>query len=220
MAKKIRVHDTTLRDGEQTPGVTILPEDKVLIAKALDELGVDVIEAGSAITSEGEQEGIRLIAKEKLNAEISSFARIVRDDVDKAMKCGVNSIFLVAPTSDLHIQYKLGIDRKELLRKTVDVVEYCKDHGLVVDLCTEDGSRTDLDFLEKVLKESTSAGADRFTVADTVGIMTPDKMSAIFARLSKTAKIPLGVHCHDDLGLATAKSPRALDERGRPYRSS
>lgn len=206
MARKIKVLDTTLRDGEQTPGVTLIPEEKLKIAMALDDIGVDVIEAGSAITSEGEQEGIKLITKQKLNAEISSFARIVKDDIDKALACDVSSIFLVAPTSDLHIQYKLGINRKELVEKTINAIEYCKDHGLIVDLCTEDGSRTDPAFLEKLMKEATSAGIDRYTIADTVGIMTPDKMAKIFERLSKTAKIPLGVHCHDDLGLATANT--------------
>jgi len=206
MPERILVHDTTLRDGEQTPGLSLLPDEKLTIAKALDEIGVDVIEAGSAITSPGEQESIRKIAHENLSAEISSFARIVKDDIDKALLCDVDSVFLVAPTSDLHIRYKLGIDREELLKRMVSAIDYCKGHGLVVDLCTEDGSRTDIDFLGKVLKTATECRIDRFTVADTVGIMTPDRMSGIFASLVKKAKVPLGVHCHDDLGLATANT--------------
>jgi len=130
----------------------------------------------------------------------------VKDDIDKALLCDVDSVFLVAPTSDLHIRYKLGIDREELLKRMVSAIDYCKGHGLVVDLCTEDGSRTDIDFLGKVLKTATECRIDRFTVADTVGIMTPDRMSGIFASLVKKAKVPLGVHCHDDLGLATANT--------------
>jgi len=210
MPKKILVHDTTLRDGEQTPGVSLLPDEKLTIAKALDDIGVDVIEAGAAITSPGEQESIKKIAQEKLSAEISSFARIVKDDIDKALWCDVDSVFLVAPTSDIHIKYKLGIDREELLKRMVSAIEYSKEHGLIVDLCTEDGSRTDIDFLEKVLKIATECKIDRFTVADTVGIMTPDKISDIFVHLSKKAKVPLGIHCHDDLGLATANTMCAV----------
>jgi D-citramalate synthase len=206
MSKKILVHDTTLRDGEQTPGVSLLPEEKLTIAKALDDIGVDVIEAGAAITSPGEQESIKKITGENLRAEVSSFARIVIDDIDKALWCGVDSVFLVAPTSDLHIKYKLGIDREELLRRMVCAIEYSKEHGLIVDLCAEDGSRTDTDFLEKVLKTATECKIDRFTIADTVGIMTPDKIEEIFLRLAKKAKVPLGIHCHDDLGLATANT--------------
>lgn len=206
MSKKILVHDTTLRDGEQTPGVSLLPEEKLAIAKALDDIGVDVIEAGAAITSPGEQESIKKITCENLRAEVSSFARIVIDDIDKALWCGVDSVFLVAPTSDLHIKYKLGIDREELLRRMVCAIEYSKEHGLIVDLCAEDGSRTDPSFLEKVLKTATECKIDRFTIADTVGIMTPDKIEEIFLRLAKKARVPLGIHCHDDLGLATANT--------------
>lgn len=207
----MKVLDTTLRDGEQTPGVSLTPEDKLRIAKALDDLGVDIIEAGSAITSEGEREGIRMIVREDLNAEIASYARILKGDIDLAIDCGVDSIFLVAPTSDLHIKYKLGITRDELIEKTIKAIEYCKDNSLVVDLCCEDGSRTDVDFLKRVLKEWTNCGIDRFTVADTVGIMTPERISEIFSGLKKNTRISLGVHCHDDLGLATANTVSAVN---------
>jgi len=208
--KTVKILDTTLRDGEQTPGVSLTPEDKLEIARALDDFGVDVIEAGSAVTSPGEQEGIKRIANEGLRAEISSYARILQSDIDAAMKCDVDSIFLVAPTSKLHIKYKLGITRDELLKKTIECVDYCKDHGLVVDLCTEDGSRTEPEFLIKLLKEASKHGIDRYTIADTVGIATPEKIYDLFSDLSKGAKIPLGIHCHDDLGLATANTIYAV----------
>jgi len=208
-AKKIKVHDTTLRDGEQTPGVSLIPDEKLKIAKALDDLGVDIIEAGAAITSEGEQESIKKIANEGLRAEISSFARIVKGDIDAALKCGVDSVFLVSPTSDLHIKYKLGIDRDELLKRTLEAIEYSKDHGLIVDLCAEDGSRSDIDFLKKVLSSAVEYKIDRFTVADTVGIMVPEKIFDILTKLGKS-KVPLGIHCHDDLGLATANTLSAV----------
>ena len=210
MTKLIKILDTTLRDGEQTPGVSLTPDEKLEIAKALDDLGVDVIEAGSAITSAGEQESIKKIANEGLRAEISSFARILERDIDLAIKCDVDSIFLVAPTSDLHIEYKLETTREKLLEDTVNAVQYCKDHGLVVDLCTEDGSRSDIKFLSKVLKSVTDYGADRFTIADTVGVMVPNKIHEFFSVLCGESKIPLGVHCHDDLGLATANTLSAV----------
>ncbi|RLI95562.1 MAG: 2-isopropylmalate synthase [Candidatus Altiarchaeales archaeon] len=208
--KKIKILDTTLRDGEQTPGVSLTPDEKLTIAKALDDIGVDIIEAGAAITSLGEQESIKKIANENLNAEIASYARILKGDIDAAIKCDVDSIFLVSPTSDLHIRYKLRTTRDKLISKTLDAIQYCKDHGLVVDLCTEDGSRTSVDFLIRLLKSATEYGIDRYTIADTVGVMTPEKIKDMFAKLKKEAKIPLGVHCHDDFGLATANTIAAV----------
>jgi D-citramalate synthase len=207
---KVKILDTTLRDGEQTPGVSLTPESKLKIAKALDDLGVDVIEAGAAITSEGEREGIKLIANEGLKAEISTYCRIITGDIDLALACDVDSVFLVAPTSDLHIQYKLGISRDELIERMLKAIQYSKDHGLVVDLCAEDGSRTDPKFLAKVINAAAECKIDRFTVADTVGIMVPEKITSIFDYLTKEVKVPLGIHCHDDLGLATANTIAAV----------
>ena len=206
----MKVLDTTLRDGEQTPGVSLTPDKKLEIAKALDDLGVDIIEAGSAITSEGEREAIKRIANEGLRAEIASYARILKQDIEAAINCGVDSIFLVAPTSDLHIKYKLGITRDELIKRTMDAVKYCKDNNMIVDLCCEDGSRTDIDFLKIILEEASKHKIDRFTIADTVGIMTPEGIYKMFSELNGMTKVPLGVHCHDDLGLATANTLAAV----------
>ncbi|MCX6695183.1 MAG: 2-isopropylmalate synthase [Candidatus Altiarchaeota archaeon] len=210
MTRKIKVLDTTLRDGEQTPGVSLTPNRKLEIAKVLDDLGVDVIEAGTAIASDGEKEGMRLIAKQGLKAEVLSFARILQKDIDAAMECGVDGIFLVAPTSDLHIKYKLNSTRDEVLKKVEECVQYCRKHGLVVDLCTEDGSRSDLKFLLKVRNLAAELKADRFTLADTVGVMTPEKMSVLVSRLVDKSKIPVGIHCHDDFGMATANTLAAV----------
>lgn len=211
MAKNIKVLDTTLRDGEQTPGVSLTLEQKLIIARALDDLGVDIIEAGSAITSEGERKSIKAIASEGLDAEVSSFARLLKGDIDLAMSCDVNSIFLVAPTSDLHIKHKLRSTRGKILDEIEKLVQYCKDHGLIVDLCCEDGSRTELKFLEKVKNTAVECKVDRFTIADTVGVMTPERTKEMFESLSKKMKIPMGVHCHDDLGMATANTVSAVN---------
>ncbi|MFH1055583.1 MAG: 2-isopropylmalate synthase [Candidatus Altiarchaeota archaeon] len=207
--------DTTLRDGEQMPGVSLTTEEKVRIAKALDNLGVDIIEAGSACTSEGERESIKAIANEGLEAEIASFARIVKGDVDLALSCEVDSIFLVAPTSDLHIKWKLKSTREEVLAKVTEMTEYCKSHGVKVDLCCEDGSRTGLDYLLKVMKAAQDAKADRFTVADTVGILNPEKTKELFEKLTEKARIPVGVHCHDDFGMGTANTVTAVKAGAR-----
>ena len=212
---KILFLDTTLRDGEQTPGVTLTIDDKLQIAKALDNIGVDIIEAGSACTSEGEREAIKAIANEGLSAEISSFARIMKSDVDLALDCGVDSVFLVAPTSDLHIKWKLKSTREKILASVSELIHYIKDQGVKVDLCCEDGSRTSAEFLLKVMKTATDAGADRFTVADTVGVLIPDDTYSLFSKVCKNAKIPVGVHCHDDFGMGTANTLTAVKAGAR-----
>ncbi|HHQ45142.1 MAG TPA: 2-isopropylmalate synthase [Candidatus Altiarchaeales archaeon] len=208
MKKTFKVLDTTLRDGEQTPGVTFTLEQKLNLAKALDDLGVDVIEAGSAITSEGERQAIKAVANEGLNAEVSSFARILKKDLDYALECDVDSVFLVAPTSELHIEHKLKSTKEKVLESITECVQYCRDHGILVDVCCEDGSRSDPKFLQKVLETSVKAGADRFTVADTVGVFVPEETAKIFKSLK--SKLPLGVHCHDDFGLGTANTVAAV----------
>ena len=210
-ASKIRVFDTTLRDGEQTPGVSLTPEKKVLIAKRLDELGVDVIEAGFAAASEGEMEALKLIAKENLRAEVCSFARGVRSDIDAAIKCDVDSIFLVIPASDIHIEHKLRKSREEVLKIIGDCTEYAKDHGLIVEFGPEDATRSDIKFLKETIRVALSAGADRITPPDTVGVLTPERSYNFFSELKRDfPNVVFGVHCHDDFGLAVANTLAAL----------
>ena len=150
MHDNIKIFDTTLRDGEQTPGVLITSNEKLKIALKLDELGVDVVEAGSAITSKDEQQSIKLITENNLNAEICSFARPLKVDIDTAIDCGVDSVNLVIPSSDLHIDFKLQKSRPEVEKMAVDAVEYAKDHGLIVELSAEDSTRTSIDDLKSL----------------------------------------------------------------------
>ncbi len=200
-----------MRDGEQTPGVSLTPEEKLLIAKRLDEIGVDVIEAGFAAASEGEMEAIKLIAKEGLRAEVCSFARGVKSDIDAALKSEVDSIFLVIPSSDIHIKHKLKKTREEILRLTEECVEYAKDHGLIVEFGPEDATRSDLNFLKEIIKVSLSSGADRVTPPDTVGILTPERSYEFFSDLKEAfPNTVFGVHCHNDFGLAVANTLAAL----------
>ncbi|WP_423792360.1 (R)-citramalate synthase [Methanocaldococcus indicus] len=207
---KFRVFDTTLRDGEQTPGVSLTPSEKLEIAKHLDELGVDVIEAGSAITSKGEREAIKLIVKENLNAEICSFVRALPVDIDAALECEVDSVHLVVPSSDIHIKYKLKKPKEEVLDSAIKAVEYAKDHGLIVELSAEDATRADINFLIKLFKEGEKVKADRVCVCDTVGVLTPQKSQELFKKICEEISLPVSVHCHNDFGLAVANTCSAL----------
>ncbi len=206
---KAKILDTTLRDGEQTPGVSLTPDEKLRMAIKLDELGVDIIEAGSAITSAGEREGIKKIAQEGLSAEICSFARAVKVDVDAALECDVDSVHLVVPTSDLHIEHKLRKTRESVKDLAIASTQYAVDHGLLVELSAEDSTRSDLDYLTQLLKEGIDAGAKRICACDTVGMLIPERAYDFYGHLSKL-DAPLSVHCHNDFGLAVANSLAGL----------
>jgi D-citramalate synthase len=210
-SKKIRIFDTTLRDGEQTPGASLTPENKLRIAQRLDELGVDVIEAGFVAVSEGEMQAMKLIVKQGLKAEICSASRGVKNDIDAVAKSGADSIHLIIPTSDLHLEYKLKKTREEILEITVDCVKHAKNQGLIVELSAEDATRADLSFLKNFFTTGITAGADRVVACDTVGVLTPEKSYAFFSDLRDSLKVPVvSVHCHNDFGMAVANSIAAL----------
>jgi D-citramalate synthase len=180
------------------------------IAQRLDELGVDVIEAGFAAVSEGEMRSVNLISKQGLRAEVSSAARGTRGDIDAVLKSGASTISMIIPTSDLHIECKLRKTRDQVLKATQDCVSYAKAHGLKVDLLAEDATRSDFAYLIQVFQTAVEAGVDRVTPCDTVGILTPDHSFEFFRKLTKVIKVPVGVHCHDDFGMAVANSVAAL----------
>lgn len=203
---RIRIFDTTLRDGEQTPGVALSPEKKLLIAKKLDELGVDAIEAGFPVISEGERHGIKLITKANLSAEICGLARTNKKDIDAAIDCGLNYIHTFIATSDIHLQYKLKMSREQALEKAIEAVEYGKSHGLQVEFSAEDATRSDREFLKKVFNEVAKAGADRIDIPDTVGYSTPQYMAEITKDAIAASRLPISVHCHNDFGLAVANA--------------
>ncbi len=211
MAKRrVKVLDTTLRDGEQTPGVALAPEEKLEIARALDDLGVDIIEAGAAITSDGERQAIKLISNAGLDAEICSFVRALRSDVDAALACDVNSIHLVVPTSDIHLKHKLKKSRQEVKRISLDAASYALDHGLVVEFSAEDATRTNPAFLRELLSAAVKEGVHRVCVCDTVGVLTPERANELFSKLTKIVKVPVAAHCHDDFGMGTANTIAAV----------
>ncbi|HSA37293.1 MAG TPA: 2-isopropylmalate synthase [Methanoregula sp.] len=204
----LRFLDTTLRDGEQTPGVSLNPDQKLEIATKLAAVGVDIIEAGSAAASEGERNAIRLIADAGLSAEICTYVRAMHEDIDYAADFGADSVHLVIPVSDLHITKKMRKTREQVAAMAYDAVEYAKSRGLIVELSGEDASRADKQFLQQIFSEGVSRGADRLCFCDTVGLLTPEKVAEYIPALSKIA--PLSIHCHDDLGFALTNTMAAL----------
>jgi D-citramalate synthase len=206
--KNLRFLDTTLRDGEQTPGVSLNPEKKFEIANKLADIGIDVIEVGSAAASEGERDSIRLISDAGLSAEICTYVRALQQDIDFAADYGADSVHLVVPVSDLHIIKKMRKTREQVARMAYDAVEYAKSRGLIVELSGEDASRADQTFLQEIFTEGVRCGADRLCFCDTVGLLTPEKVAVFIPPIANIA--PLSIHCHDDLGFGVTNTMAAL----------
>ncbi|MDE1846400.1 MAG: 2-isopropylmalate synthase [Candidatus Micrarchaeota archaeon] len=204
--RQVRIFDTTLRDGEQTPGVALKPVHKLQIARRLDALGVDSIEAGFPIISDGEREAIRSIAKEGLRAEVFGLARANKGDIDAAIGVGLKYVHTFIATSDIHLNYKLKITREQALDKAIDAVQYAKSMGLIVEFSAEDATRTDRAFLKKVYGAVAGAGADRIDIPDTVGYSTPFYIAEITRDAIEATGLPISVHCHNDFGLAVANA--------------
>lgn len=203
---KVRIFDTTLRDGEQTPGVSLSPDKKLAIAKRLDDLGVDAIEAGFPVISDGEKKAIALITQENLKAEICGLTRTNKKDIDAAIDSGLNYIHTFIATSDIHLKYKLHISRDEAVSRAVEAVEYAKSHGLTVEFSAEDATRSDRGFLKEIFGKVAKAGADRIDIPDTVGYSTPQYIAEITREAVLATKLPISVHCHNDFGLAVANA--------------
>ena len=208
MGPRLRFFDTTLRDGEQTPGVSLTPQQKFEIATALSDIGVDVVEVGSAAASVGERNAMKMISEAGLSAEICTFVRALHLDIDAAADFGADSVHLVIPVSDLHIEKKMRKTREQVAEMAFEAVEYAKSRGLIVELSGEDASRADQEFLHHVFSEGVKRGADRLCFCDTVGLLTPERIAEIIPPLGGIA--PLSIHCHDDLGFALANSVAAL----------
>lgn len=210
LPERVLILDTTLRDGEQTPNVALSIEDKAKIAQALDDLGVDIIEAGFPITSEGEKDAVQRIGKLGLKAEVLGLSRSNKADIDAVIGCDLKSIHLFIATSDIHMKNKLKMTREQVKEKAVWAVEYAKAHGFVVEFSPEDATRSEVPFLKEMICAVQDAGVDRIDIPDTVGVMIPQAMSALIADLKTVAKVPLAVHCHDDFGLSVSNSLAAV----------
>ena len=203
---RVMILDTTLRDGEQTPNVALSLDDKIKIAQALDDLGVDIIEAGFPITSDGEKQAVKAIGKLGLRAEALGLSRSSKTDIDAVLDCDLKSIHIFLATSDIHMQTKLKMTRDQVVEKAAWAVDYAKSHGLKVEFSPEDATRSDVEFVKRVICAVQEAKVDRVDIPDTVGVMIPQSMGALIAELRTVAKVPLAVHCHDDFGLSVSNS--------------
>jgi len=217
--RKINIFDTTLRDGEQTPNVSLNIKDKLTIAKQLQKLSVDVIEAGFPIASKGDFEAVKAIAQNIQGPVIVGLARSVKGDISKAWEALKYSkkprIHVFIATSDLHMKYKLKMEPDEVLKEAVEMVTYAKSLCPSVEFSPEDATRTRPEFLYKVVEAVIDAGADVVNIPDTVGYTTPSEYGAFIKGIKDNVpnidKAIISVHCHDDLGLAVANSLAAIE---------
>jgi len=217
------IFDTTLRDGEQSPGCSMNAEEKLRMARQLDRLGVDVIEAGFPISSDGDFEAVRAIAASVRRPVIAGLARARREDIERAWQALQHAarprIHIFLATSDIHLQHKLKITRAECLEQARSSVAFAKTLCRDVEFSPEDATRSDLDFLCEVVQAVVDAGATTVNIPDTVGYTTPaefaDLIHALRKRVRGIDKVIISAHCHNDLGLAVANSLAAVGAGAR-----
>lgn len=208
--KKISVLDSTLREGEQHPGVSFTNKQRIQIAWMLDYFGVDQIEI-SPVISKDHQQATKTIIKQGLNADIVSHGRALKKDIDISLNCDASWCAAYLAISDIHLKDKLRISREEALKRAVETVEYAKSHGLKIRFTIEDGSRAEPKFLIQVCKAIEEAGVDRISLPDTVGIMRPIGMYNFVKMVRNEVDTPLDAHVHNDIGFALANAFAACD---------
>jgi 2-isopropylmalate synthase len=215
---RVLIFDTTLRDGEQSPGCSMTQAEKLRMARALAELGVDIIEAGFPIASRGDWEAVHEIAREVRGPIIAGLARCNREDIDKAWSAVRVAerprIHVFLATSAIHREHKLGMAKEEIIHAAVEAVKYARSLCADIEFSPEDASRTELEFLREVVEAAIDAGATTINVPDTVGYTVPEEFYEVFAYLRQNVRgagsVTFSVHCHDDLGLAVANSLAAI----------
>ncbi len=210
-ADNIYILDTTLRDGEQTPGVALTVDEKIQIASKLDDIGIDKIEVGFPASSPGELESAKKIKSLNLNSTILGLARCNKNDIDAILDADLEYVHIFIGTSSLHRDYKLKMSKDTITSKAVNSIDYAKDHGLTVEFSAEDATRTEKDFLYDIYNNVVSAGADFLNIPDTVGILTPLFTRELISDIKKNFKTPISVHFHNDFGLATANTLTAIE---------
>jgi len=219
LPSKVYIWDETLRDGEQTPGVALMMDEKIEIAKMLDEIGTAIVAVGFPAVSDAERKAVAAIAKEGLsNAIVAAPARARISDIDACIQAEVQEVPIFIATSDFRLKYQLRMTRDEMLERLIQCIEYGKDHGMIIDYIAEDSTRSDMEFLCQAYKAAIDAGADKICVADTVGFVRPEVMRHIMREIKSRLwtkskyKVPIAVHCHDDFGLANANTLVAVEE--------
>ncbi len=219
MPTQIKIFDTTLRDGEQTPGVNLNIQEKLEIARQLEKLGINIIEAGFAIASPGDFEAVKAVAESIKDSKVASLCRAVEKDIDRAWEAVKNAknprIHTFLATSDIHMKYKLKMTEEEVLERSIAMVKYAKKYCEDVEFSAEDASRTRIEFLYKVIEGVIKAGATVVNIPDTVGYTTPLEygklIKGIRDNVTNIDKVDISVHCHNDLGLAVANSLAAIE---------
>ncbi len=223
LSNQIVFFDTTLRDGEQSPGCTMHHNEKLRMAHQLAALGVDIIEAGFAIASQGDFNSVNAIAREVRGPRIASLARCKREDIEAAARAiepaEKNRIHTFLATSDLHLEAKLRITRAQAIDQVGECVRLARSYSDNVEFSTEDGTRSDIDFLIQMVNVAVQAGATTINIPDTVGYTTPAEYKALFekvrANVPNSDDIIFSTHCHDDLGMAVANSLAGVDGGAR-----
>jgi isopropylmalate/homocitrate/citramalate synthase len=210
-AADVAFYDTTLRDGEQTVGVVLDPDQKLEVARGLSDAGVERIEAGFPRVSDEDHEAVRRIAEAGLDAEIWGFSRAVRADVEALVEVGVRASVIESPISDLKLN-ALGVDREAMLERIVYAISFAREQGITVAFFGVDGTRTDPGYFETVYKTAVEAGAQEVVVVDTLGIATPELVAELVGRAREWlgADVPVHFHGHNDFGLATANAVAAV----------
>jgi 2-isopropylmalate synthase len=214
----VRIFDTTLRDGEQSPGFSMKTDEKIRMARQLAKLGVDMIEAGFPISSRGDLEAVQAVAREVRDVPIAALARAKKLDIDAAVEAlkpaAASRLHIFLATSDLHLQVKLHMTREQALEAIGSMIRYGRQQVAEVEFSAEDAGRTDIDYLCQVCKTAVDAGATILNLPDTVGYAVPEEYGEMFRRvrefLGDARGITLSAHCHDDLGLAVANSLAAI----------
>ena len=214
----VRIFDTTLRDGEQSPGFSMNTDEKIRMARQLAKLGVDTIEAGFPISSRGDLEAVQAVAREVRDVPIAALARAKKSDIDAAVEAltpaASSRLHIFLATSDLHLQVKLHMTREQALEAIGSMIRYGRQHVAEVEFSAEDAGRTEIGYLCQVCKTAVDAGATILNLPDTVGYAVPEEYGEMFRRvrefLGDQQGITLSAHCHDDLGLAVANSLAAV----------
>jgi len=219
LPERVFIWDETLREGVQTPTVFLTYVERVKLAKMMDEMGVSLMTVGFPALSEEEKNDIKKIANENFQqTRLAASARIIKDDIDACLECGIKEILIFTPFNGLNLRHRLKMTKEQVLEKTVESIEYAKKHGAIVNFVLEDASRTPLEEILQIFEATIKTGADRLIIADTVGFLRPLSMRYLISHvregLSKliSKDVPLSVHCHNDFGLATANALAAVEE--------